>query len=659
MPTAPTDTHPPTVMMRFVLAAVLLVAACGAEPETPSPIAGVEPVAGMAAELRQLYRIDLMPDYRAGSRVAQVSSYDTTGGNQDGFSGEYSFVRREGDALVVAELEGPGVVHRIWTPTPTDRMVAFYFDEEAEPRLRLRFIDLFSGEVEPFIAPLAGNEVGGYYSYVPIPYARSLRIVYEGDDLRFHQFQYRQYPPGTEVESFRLPVDPEAAGELERAREAWATVGARPFNLADAEVTEHRFELPPGSRIEFFDVWRGGRIVGIELQRDAGPDPWDASVVIDARWESDQEPAIRAPVNDFFGYAFGHPSAQGLLLGSRDGTDYVYLPMPFDDSATLSLDNLETGSQSVSGTVRVFHTWQARDPRREGRLYASWRREIEPAEGEPYRLLRAEGRGHHVGTLLQAQGLDPGMTAFFEGDDVTRIDGEMRLHGTGSEDYFNGGWYALLDRWDRDVSLPVHGSLAYSLPLSRTGGYRFYLGDKVTFEDSISVTIEHGPAGDLVPVDYASVAFYYGEAPPLDAVDPSAVAEPARTPAEHMFYPQLILFSVGGGTAVRYVAGNLEVGADAGREGLLRIDVSEVPAGRYRVLLSYRTAPDAPAFSVWRRQARVTDWIDASGTDALVERAEMGEVELTDQVRSITIRTRSDAPGRTFRLNRLVLQKLE
>ena len=57
-----------------------------------------------------------------------VSSYDRTGGNDDGFSGKYSFIRKEGDALVIADLKGPGVIYRIWTPTPTDDYLEFYLD---------------------------------------------------------------------------------------------------------------------------------------------------------------------------------------------------------------------------------------------------------------------------------------------------------------------------------------------------------------------------------------------------------------------------------------------------------------------------------------------------------------------------------------------------
>ena len=84
------------------------------------------------------------------------------------------------------------------------------------------------------------------------------------------------------------------------------------------------------------------------------------------------------------------------------------------------------------------------------------------------------------------------MTLFFEGDDSTYVDNKMRLHGTGSEDYYNGGWYALLDRWDRGNSLPIHGCLDYSLPMGRTGGYRFFLSDKMSYEKEIYHGMEHG-----------------------------------------------------------------------------------------------------------------------------------------------------------------------
>jgi hypothetical protein len=55
---------------------------------------------------------------------------------------------------------------------------------------------------------------------------------------------------------------------------------------------------------------------------------------------------------------------------------------------------------------------------------------------QPHVFLDFSGKGHYVGTVLQARGLEAGMTGFFEGDDSTVVDGVLNMHGTGSEDYF-------------------------------------------------------------------------------------------------------------------------------------------------------------------------------------------------------------------------------
>ncbi len=46
--------------------------------------------------------------------------------------------------------------------------------------------------------------------------------------------------------------------------------------------------------------------------------------------------------------------------------------------------------------------------------------------GRPHTFADIKGKGHYVGTLLQAQGLKAGMTIFFEGDDSTSIDGSFQ-----------------------------------------------------------------------------------------------------------------------------------------------------------------------------------------------------------------------------------------
>jgi hypothetical protein len=68
--------------------------------------------------IEELYRLDRLPAFKRSVKVASVSTYDRKGGNDDGFNGTYSFVRKEPGGLVIADLKGPGVIYRIWTPTP-------------------------------------------------------------------------------------------------------------------------------------------------------------------------------------------------------------------------------------------------------------------------------------------------------------------------------------------------------------------------------------------------------------------------------------------------------------------------------------------------------------------------------------------------------------
>src|SRR5665647_1864670 len=91
-------------------------------------------------EILKLARIDLLPQFQTDASSRQISSYDTTGGNDDGFSGKYSYLRKENGSLIIADLKGPGVIQRIWTPTPSEDTIQFYFDGETVPRIALKFI---------------------------------------------------------------------------------------------------------------------------------------------------------------------------------------------------------------------------------------------------------------------------------------------------------------------------------------------------------------------------------------------------------------------------------------------------------------------------------------------------------------------------------------
>ena len=175
---------------------------CTASLIAVAAIAGAAPAAQQPIGIDALARLDLLPRFKPSVAVGMVSSYDRTGGNDDGFSGKHSFLRKDPEGLVIADLRGPGVVYRIWTPTPTDDVVEFYFDGETTARLRVPMRDLFTGRTFPFVSPVVGIGAGGFYAYVPLAYAQALKVVVKAEKVQFYQIDYATYPPGTTLASY-------------------------------------------------------------------------------------------------------------------------------------------------------------------------------------------------------------------------------------------------------------------------------------------------------------------------------------------------------------------------------------------------------------------------------------------------------------------------
>ncbi len=513
-----------------IVAILALVCSC-ARSGSPGPAAPAGGGPGAAViGVGELTRLDLLPRFKRSVGVGLVSSYDRSGGNDDGFSGKYSFVRKEPGGLVLADLEGPGAVYRIHTPTPTDDIVEFYFDGEAVPRLSLKVIELFDGTRPPFVAPVVTWGAGGYTSYLPITYARSCKIVLKAESFQFYDLNYAVFPEGTDVPTFEDPPSPEFLAEVERAADLLGRAGtdiSAEVAPPGAPVSSKRVggRLAPGGRLALYESSRPGRIVGLRLGPAAALAGEARDILIRAYWDGAAEPAVDCPVGDLFGASFGDPAVRSLLLGTTgEDVDYCYFPMPFARSARIELVSERpagTPPVAVEGEIVTADAGKGGD---EGLFYARWRREDPCVEGRPYTFLRAEGRGHVVGVVLQAQGLESGHTGFFEGDDRVAIDGRAAVMGTGSEDSFNGGWYDVPGRWETRTSLPLSGCLDYKKPLARTGGYRLMLTDSYAFGRSIDYTIEHGPEGNAVPTDYASVVFFYAEGTPggLEPAPPSA-----------------------------------------------------------------------------------------------------------------------------------------
>lgn len=620
-------------------------------------------------ELLNLSDLSRLTHYRAGE-MDQLSSYDRTGGNDDGFSGKYSVLRQEPGGLVIADLKGPGVVNRIWTPTPTEDTIKFYFDGEKKPRLAIPFIELFTGKTFPFLAPFSGNQIGGYYCYLPIPYEKSLKIVYAGKLMRFHQTQYRTVSKQDQVQSFSADLITTHREVIDRAAAIWNKKQS-PLNVyGNVQSRKVNLSLRSEGDQTLFELNRGGRIVGIELSAGSLQQSY-RKIMLSAKWDQDPKAAIDVPLHDFFGFAFGKPSMQSIVLGSNSTWLYSYLPMPFDQSAEIKVryDKGTSDPEEVLLSGTVFYTEEPRNVRAEGKLYVQSRRHYNIPPGTLHTISDVKGKGHFVGTILMSQGLEEGHTYFFEGDDRATIDGKLRLHGTGSEDYFNGGWYAVMDRWDRGLSLPIHGSLEYNQMSSRTGGYRFYLNDKLTFANSFNLTIEHQPdANTPVKTDYTSLAFFYADAPqyentPLLIDDQvTKVSHRDKLTAQGMSYT---LYWLG---HAAYEDPAIVFSMKKSDKWFSTIDPEAVPLaqilltgldnGRYRMSLEYGKTELASPFSIWQRSKQISDWVVAdNNTPETGKLIYAGEIEITDEIKTVTIRKKAD--DTSVRILALYFEKID
>jgi hypothetical protein len=646
----------------------------------------------LLGELRKLQELSTLPAYEPRLLVRQTSSYDTTGNNDDGFSGKYSFVRRNPDSsLVIFEAKGNGVINRIWTPTPNDDLLDFYFGGAKKPSFSIRFSDLFSNKVFPFVLPLCGNQLGGYYCYLPIPFRDGCKIVSRGKKMEFYQIQYRAYPKATAVRNFSLQLKPEETMVLKSLEHNWKKIQEKGTQQGPSKSLQKDLELQPGQSQVLAELNTPGRITRLAISPASAFSGLEKQIDLRITWDDESTPAVYAPLADFFGYAFGLPSMQSLLLGAQGDTLYLNFPMPFDRKAKVELLYRSTAAKSIAATatsvsktavdvssitaaqkhrsdsatntslnsttaqtkklqLKIEYTDQQRDPAREGKFYAFWNKDLNAPLGKPHIFLEGQGRGHYVGTILQAQGLEPGMTLFFEGDDETYVDGQMTAHGTGSEDYFNGGWYAMLDRWDTKMSLPLHGALDYSLPFSRTGGYRLFVSDKMPFEESLRHIIEHGPENNNKRVDYTSIALYYAEkAIHKNQQQPQHALTTVYIPDTLMLYPQLMNYGIMGNFSIdgnTYTANN---------SGNIRINLSEIPAGRYKLYADLESNIQGATVSLWQRQSLLRDSLSFYATDKQIrDKTFLVPITLDAFKSSITFQFKPGQEGKKIWINRLI-----
>jgi len=484
--------------------------------------------------LTDLEHLAVLP--AAGERCAQWSSYDrgskydaendvyvNWGANGDGSQ----FIRKEGDAVVMAEMEGPGCIWRIWSALAQNGRVKIFLDGSETPVVDLPFIDYFSAK-PPFDYPMLSynmSDLGsrGHNLYYPIPYQKSCKIVAEEGWGRYFQFVYTTFPEGTKVPTFTgKPCEADRAALAKVNDFLGSGQGTDPAGERQGQQTAtDSFTLRAGSTEKL--VLDGPRaITAIKGNISLGDreDEMAAlrNIVLKITFDDQKEPSVWCPLGDFFGTAPGKNLYKSLPTGITEEGAYAYWYMPFVKRAVLEVTNEGDTDRKIE--CAVTHAPLTRSMDELGYFHCKWHRDICPlsADRRPdWVMLRTQGRGRFCGVMLHVWDPKPGWWG--EGDEKFFVDGEKfpSTIGTGSEDYFGYAWCcpALFQR-------PFHCQSMTQNNQGHQSVLRWHVADNVPFQESFEAAIEKyfpNERGTL----YACTPVWYQAAGGSDPIEPVPV----------------------------------------------------------------------------------------------------------------------------------------
>jgi hypothetical protein len=530
-----------SAMFALLLLGIAGVAAAGAAPAEP-----INTALGARAVGWDTYRrLDRLPYLSADTQTLQVSSFDRSGGDFDVSTGNQNgsggCLASGGAGCVIAEDRGAGEVDSIWFTRDGGNVRAIgtiRIDLDGLTVIDAPLQSLVDGVLgAPFVWPLVANarqSPGGVYIKVPMPYRHSMRISV-ASNLQYFHVDYRQFSTADGVTTFS-PSDP-ALDVLATLRAA-GTIDPKPAEPSAAH-NNRVVELPAGAGLTIAESTGSGMISALRLQL---PEPTDQLLDgLRLQIEFDGRTMVDSPLGEFFGAGLGTDNVRSLMFatirqpgGSLSLSEWW--PMPFARTTHITLvnttDNPVLGIDSDVVTTPDPQWAPALASGRAG--YFTARSRAGPTTfGQDWLFADEPGHGKFVGVSHTIRGsriktsFSDDAPYFLEGAERVYTDGSAspQWYGTGTEDFYEGGWYF---KNGTRFSDPLTGQ-----PDQRTatGGcadycvaaYRLLLADAIDYHSAIRFGIEHGKR-NMVQPDYSSTAFLYTQ--PNDTIKPSDEVNP-------------------------------------------------------------------------------------------------------------------------------------
>ncbi len=530
---------------------------------------GVITTGSLLEEMTDLGRLARWP--QPAYRTIQFSSYDrqsTTSeapkwfSNADGFGKEPipAFAKtlrepRDGQPglYLLADVTGPGAIARGWSAGMAG-VLRVYVDPKGDAAGANKAGLIWEGTGYDFFAHRSSNylksasiqlDAGDAFiqqdaDYFPIPFARGLRVTWEGNlkELHFYHLQVRLYAKGTKVRTFDPKKDlkefePQLRGAvagLTQPLSLYRSAGLQP--AWDESNNQSRSQTGAPTKLESVIgagtnwVWspeREGPGAVRELKLRLQTDSLDTALrgcLLRIGFDGSQRPQVETPLGDFFASGPGvNPLTTLPFSVEPDGTMICRFVMPFEKSIRIEIVNYTKAPVRLDGSVRIS-PWQWDD--RAMYFHAKWHADHDLLAGVspidiPYTV--TIGKGVFVGCtaiIVNPSGVPSGHGNWWgEGDEKILVDGELTpsTFGTGSEDYFNYSW-GRSDLFDH----PFCGAPLTSGP--DTSGYlsnhRFHVLDAIPFERSLAVLMELWCHSRVPGLSYARIAYYYARPGAVD-----------------------------------------------------------------------------------------------------------------------------------------------
>lgn len=251
--------------------------------------------------------------------------------------------------------------------------------------------------------------------------------------------------------------------------------------------------------------------------------PAGRQLILRIYFDGHENPAVEAPLSDFFAHAdscdFRQLSSLAICVNPAKGMN-CYFEMPYFSSFRVEVENI---GLNVCNLYYQIDCEEKIIPENSLYFHAQFRRVNPLPYKENYVILdNVRGTGHYVGTYLHWGVKSNGWWG--EGEVKFFIDGDTdfpTICGTGTEDYFCGSCNFDVDGY-REFSTPYCGMHKVGrtdntyTPQKYFDMYRWHITDPVYFKEDLKVTVQAlgwRRDGRYLPLqdDISSVAYWYSD----------------------------------------------------------------------------------------------------------------------------------------------------